>query len=61
MMSIRSFFGFDIPYLRDPLPTDIEYINNRRSCMKNINIEELYATIVERIIDTGEKFKVTRV
>lgn len=27
--------------------------------MRNINIEELYAAIVERIIDTGEKFKAT--
>ena len=34
----KEFFGFDISYLRDPLPTDIEYINNREKLYEESDI-----------------------
>jgi len=51
----REFFGFDISYLRDPLPTDIEIINDKiqpffcRTTKKELQVPEANPDIIDSV------------
>ncbi len=58
----NEYFGFDISYLRDPFPTDMEIINDKiqpffcRTTKKELNVPEANPDIIYRV-QTNEKEK----
>ncbi len=63
----REFFGFDISYLRDPLPTDMEIINDKiqpffcRTTKKELHVPDANPDIIDSIYATEEERKLFKI
>lgn len=57
----KEFFGFDISYLRDPLPTDIDHINDKiqpffcRTTKKELLVPDANEDIIKKLNVTTEE------
>ena len=57
----KDFFGFDISYLKDPLPTDMEIINDRiqpffcRTTKKELQVPDASPDSIQTVACTGDE------
>ena len=60
----KEFFGFDISYLKNPLPTEIEIINNKiqpffcRTTKKELNVPDANEDVLRRVDVTEDEQKI---